>query len=284
MKLAENLFSGPIRRFRPIALPLLLSTLAVPAFAAPASLSDGNSSISVDPSTSHILTGWLVDGKNQLSMQSFWYRVGAIGGESALGTLALVDQVQASSSSLYVKYANGQFSVETTYSLVGGADGSGTANLSQQVKITNLSGSSLDFHFFQYSDFDLTGTSAGDTVQMGQNLQGNFNEALQTKAGGSLVDTVFTRGGTHGQAALFPTILNSLNDGSPTILNGNAGPTTGDATWAVQWDQVIAAGGSLLIGIDNNIQLIPVPEPSAAALIPFGFAALFVVKRFRRRS
>ena len=284
MKLAEKLSSGPIRPFRLAALPLLLSTLAVPAFAAPASLSNGNSSISVDPSTDHILTGWLVDGKNQLSMQSFWYRVGAIGGESALGTLALVDQVQASSGSLYVKYANGQFSVETTYSLVGGTSGSGTANLSQQVKITNLGGNSLDFHFFQYSDFDLTGTSAGDTVQLGQNLQGNFNEALQTKAGGSQIDTVFTRGGTHGQVALFPTLLNSLNDGSATILNGNSGPVTGDATWAIQWDQVIASGGSVLIGIDNNIQLIPVPEPSTLALIPFGFAGFFMLKRFRARS
>ncbi len=235
----------------------------------------------VAPDTDHILGAWLIDGKNQLSIQSSWYRVGGVGGEMPISNIPLVNQVQATSSTLYVQYANGQFSVETTYSLVGGTPGSGLANLSEQVKITNLSGSALDFHFFQYSDFDLTGVSAGDTVRLGQNLQGNFMEALQTKPDGVFADTVFTTGATRGEAGLFPVTLNKLNDSSPTTLNNNAGPVTGDGTWAVQWDQVIGAGGALLIGINNNVAIVPVPEPSALAILPLGLGILWISRRFR---
>ncbi|HLP78034.1 MAG TPA: PEP-CTERM sorting domain-containing protein [Candidatus Paceibacterota bacterium] len=262
-------------------LPIVLSTLPLISGAAPATLANGNSSLSADPGTDHILGSWLIDGKNQLSIQSLWYRVGSVGGESAISTIPIVNQVQATSSSLYVKYSNGQFSIETTYSLVGGAPGSGDSNLGTQVKITNLGTTALDFHLFQYSDFDLTGASAGDTVLLGQNLQGGFNEALQTKASGVFADTVFTTGANHGQAGLFPAILNSLNDGNPTTLNNNAGPVTGDGTWAVQWDRTIAAGGTLLVGMNNNISIVPVPEPSTLAMFPLGVAVFMAYRRFR---
>jgi hypothetical protein len=263
------------------ALPLILSSLNLSIQAAPALLSDGNSSVNVNPATGHLVTGWLVDGKNQLSLQNSWYRVGNVGGETSIGSLAIVNQIQATSSSLYIKYSNGQFSIETTYSLVGGSAGSGVANLSEQIKITNLGGSALDFHYFKYADFDLTGVSSGDTVQFGQNLQGGFNEALQTKAGGSFVETVFTTGGTRAEAGTFPGSLNGLNDANPTTLNNNSGPVTGDGTWAIQWDKLIAPGSTFIIGINNNISLVPVPEPSALALVPLGFVILFASRRFR---
>ncbi|HYG22175.1 MAG TPA: PEP-CTERM sorting domain-containing protein [Verrucomicrobiae bacterium] len=264
------------------AVSALVLAAPSPALAAPAKLTDSNSSLVINPTSDQLMTTWLVDGVSQLVLQSFYLRVGSVGGESALSTLPLISQSQPTANTLNVLYGNAMFSIETSYSLVGGSSGSGVSSVSEQVKITNLSGSALDFHFFQYADFDLAGSSANDTVQLGKNIQGFYNEALQFKPSNlGTVDTVLTSGANHGQVSSFPTILNSLNDGAPTTLNDNSGPMTGDATWAFQWDRLIAAGDSFIIGIDKNLYLVPIPEPSIFALGALG-AAFMAMKRRNR--
>jgi hypothetical protein len=64
-----------------------------------------------------------------------------------------------------------------------------------------------------------------------------------------------------------------LND-----VNGPVGP--GDVTWALQWDLIIPAGGSLGISKDKSRHINFVPEPSSLALA--GLSA--VVLAFRRKN
>jgi hypothetical protein len=166
--------------------------------------------------------------------------------------------------------------------LLGGANGSGGSDIGEQIKIKNLTASPLTFHFFQYTDFDLNGDFAGDTVELGKNLMNQFNQALQTKGNIHFADTVISPGASHGQAGIGQTIFNSLIDNSPTTLTDYAGPITGDATWAFEWDPTIAAGGSFNISIDKN--QYSVPEPSTWSLIPMGLMAFGMMRRNRRSS
>src|SRR5439155_15272715 len=126
----------------------------------------------------------------------------------------------------------------------------------------------LPFHFFQYSDFDLGGTTGGDTVQLGKDNFGRFNEALQTKGALFTSETGVTPGADHGEAAFFNTTLVKLNDANPDTLNDNAGPVgPGDVTWALEWDPIIAGGGDYLISKQKFLQI---PEPFSLVLISLG--------------
>ena len=263
------------------AVSMLLSFAPLATHAASQKLYDNNSSVIINPTSDQAVTSWLVNGVSYMPLQGFYYRVGGVGGESAISTIPLVNQTLLSANSLSVTYANALFSLEATYSLVGGAPGSGEASLSEQIKVTNLSGSNLDFHFFQYADFDLAGTFTGDTVQLGKNLQGLYNEAFQYD-GDTIADTVVTPGANFGQVSAFPVLLNELTDNLPTTLNGASGPLTGDVAWAFQWDRVLAAGGSFIIGIDHAIYAAPVPEPTTFAILGLS-TLLFAINR-RKRS
>ena len=76
--------------------------------------------------------------------------------------------------------------------------------MGEQISISNLTASPLDFHFFQYADFDL---SAADTV-----IFTNANTVDQSGGGLRLSETVVTPVPSHREAAFFPITLNKLND------------------------------------------------------------------------
>ena len=125
-------------------------------------LTDGNSTVTIKADSSYGMKNWTVDGQDQLYRQWFWYRVGSRGGEKGLNQLKLVSADQTSDSSLTTLYQmNCKFNIEVSYALTGGAAGSGMSSVNESIKITNLSNDPLDFHFFQYVDFDLGGSGAG---------------------------------------------------------------------------------------------------------------------------
>ncbi len=86
----------------------------------------------------------------------------------------------------------GQFSLQVVYSLVGGANGSGTADLTEQIKIQNRP-CALAFNFFQYANFQLGGP--GQRQQPGgatrdQPQVAGDNEALVTTGNIALTENV----------------------------------------------------------------------------------------------
>ncbi|MDB6113004.1 MAG: hypothetical protein JWR69_4754 [Pedosphaera sp.] len=277
MKDATNYLTGKLLSLRLLAFALAFPAFVLPCKAQVYNLTDNNSAVKVDVGTQAGMSQWAVDGQNQLHQQWFWFGIGN-GPEAAINTISAATVTTPDARTLYTTYANLQLSIEVDYSLTGGFAGSGSSHIGEVIRIQNLSSSSLSLHFFQYSDFDLAGTPGNDTLQLGLNGQGRFYDAFQSEGTLAFHETVVTPGANHGEAALFGQTLGELNDLTQTTLNNSLGPVgPGNATWALQWDLTIAAGGTALISKDKTIEIAP--EPSTFVLTGLGLLACVLLKR-----
>jgi hypothetical protein len=242
------------------------------AFATIVTLTDGNSSFAVDMNSQAGAYQWLVDGTNQLYQEWFWYRVGA-NPQQSIDTLTLTAFSNPDPRLLQLTYAGNGFQIIVQYTLLGAAPGSGTSDVSEQIAILNTTSSPLDFHFYMYSDFDLGGTPAGDSVTLP-----SAHEAIQVDAATGMVsDTVVTQTPQEWEADYFANTLNRLNSGVPITLNDTSSAGPGDVTWAFEWDKVLTgnvSGGTLTISADKNISTLPVPEPTSLILVGGGLLGL----------
>ena len=170
---------------------------------------------------------------------------------------------------------------EVSFKLDGGVLGSGASDLAESISITNTSESTpLDFHFFQYTNFDLEGTAGGDSV-----VFVNANAVQQFEESSRLTESVITPAASHREAAFLSTTIDKLNDGvattlSDTPLNTVVGP--GDVTWAFQWDFTIQPNTTVQISKDKNLQAVP--EPSSWLLLAIGSALLLAFRVREQRG
>ena len=257
--------------------------LVTPADATTFTLTDLNSSAQIDDASQNGMFNWTVNGVNQLAQQWFWYRTGSTGGQSSIDTLPLLAAAASDTNgngqndTLFLSYGStSALQIDVRYTLRGTA--SSGSDMQEQINITNNSTTStLDLHFFQYSNFDLNGTPAGDTVSLI-----NANTVRQSKTGALISETVTTPAANHYELGLTtdsPNTLTRLNSGSPiTLLDGATTRGPGDATWAFQWDRSLAPGASLQISKDKNLAI---PEPGTLALIATGFAGLAFLRKRR---
>jgi PEP-CTERM motif len=267
-----------------LAIGVFVAAMGAPAWAAPVSLIDSNSVADFSTNTQAGAFSWTVDGIQQLSQQWFWYRIGNTA-EQSIDTLPILSQALSDATgdgfndTLFTKYNGAGFTLSLKYSLQGGSVGSGASDLGEQISIHNSSGHSLDFHFFQYSNFELNGTPANQTAVFTNN-----NQVEQVRVGGTgtLSETVITPVPTHREIAFFPATLNALNDGSPTTLTDTPIGTVigpGNVTWAYQWDVTIANNATFQISKDKALSFVP--EPSALLMAGMGLLGLvsFVARR-----
>lgn len=266
-----------------VFLALAVLAAAPQARAQIVNLTDGNSVAQINVGSQAGMFNWSVSGLSQLTQQWFWYRLGSTGPQASIDTVSAPTVVLTGTRGLTTTYANNNFSISIDYLLTGGtmvAPGQ-TANsdIGETIRIINTSQTVLPFHFFQYSDFDLGGPG-GDTVQLGKNLFGLYNEAYQTDgAGAALTETVTTPGANRGEAAFFNATLVALNTVPGYILDNNAGPVgPGDVTWALQWDFNLNPGASFIISKDKFLSVL-IPEPSVLALVGLGVVSLLLRRR-----
>ena len=261
-----------------VGIGLVMALACMTATADPIVLQSLNSSASIDPSSQAGMYNWTVDGVNNLYQQWFWYRIGNESSEKSIDTLNLVSaQSLGGLASLSYVSANRSFEVDITYSLLGGRANTHTSDLGEQIAIRNLSNGNLDFHFFQYSDFDLNGNSAGDTAS-----HPNKNTIDQSKNSQILSETVVTPAPNHWQIDYYPNILALLdNTQADTLSDGTTPLGPGDPSWAFEWDDVIGVNQDLVISKDKLIR--PIPEV-ASSLGLFGLALVgirFISRRCR---
>ncbi|MBW4631240.1 MAG: hypothetical protein KME30_04855 [Iphinoe sp. HA4291-MV1] len=269
-----------------------LGITARPAKSAVLALSDNNSIAAFEPSFSNNPTNngilfWTVDDVNQLFQNTFWYRVGSGGSEKSINSLNLIDLIQPSANQISATYAGTDFKIAIDYRLNGNANGSGISNLLENITIQNTgnTGSNpLDFHFFNYTDFDLNENSTEDTVTIGRGIT-TVSDSI------TLAKEVVTPANRYQLAPVFD-ILNSLEDDAPTTLTNFSGPLTGDTAYAFEWDFTLAPGESFSITANKSISRVPEPTMTPSLI---GFSGLMLLcwlyltqirskKRFRPES
>jgi hypothetical protein len=266
----------------------------VPACAGTISLIDGNSDVTLDPSSPAGVSGWTVDGVNQLFQQWFWYRIGDSGPQFSIDSLGLSSSSQVTQSQASVTYSGSNgLSIKVTYLLTGGAPNSGSADLGESIAITNNSATSQDVHFYQYSNFTLdtpttSSSAAMDTVQFQ-----NSNAVDQTNGSETLAETVITPKPNYRETGFVPVLLNEISNDPAYQLDevndnsSDAAKGPGDVSWAYEWDRTIAPGSTFIISKDKGLSgVVPLgtPEPSSIVLLAAGFFSLTVVARRRLRG
>ncbi|MBX7168703.1 MAG: hypothetical protein K1X74_20370 [Pirellulales bacterium] len=287
LHLKDELMQSKLKYLLSCGVLLSLAFLATPAHAAIMTLIDHNALVEVDPTSQSGLSTWTVDGIDHMYQQWFWYRQGNVA-EKSIDTLPLVTsnvfdpEFDGSDNGFFARYqqpgVNG-FRLDLLYTLLGGDNGSGTADLAEQIRIRNTGETTLNLTFFQYCDFDLSSVPAGDTGA-------SFNANSVTQSNGVVVvaETVVTPVPARREVNLFSNTLTALNDGVATNLNNNAAALDGDVTWAFQWDITLPVGGTFIISKDKHIQTILVPEPSSALLAGLGLMGLVPLTRRMRRK
>jgi len=256
-----------------LAATLLISS---GAWASAVTLENGNSTLSIDPASVAGDSSWVVDGKNLLAKQWFWYRVGGSGPEASIDAIGAPTSVTVSDGDgdnlndravLKYAYTAGNFRITVDQMLTGGTAGSGVSDISVVIKITNLGNTKMDFHLFQLCDLDLD--AAGDTVAIS-----GGNTADQS-GGMSLASESVVTTPSHHAVGLDGSLLTALNDASATTLDDSNGPVTGNAQWAFQWDFSINPGSTAIVSKDLTV----VPEPATMVLLALGGLVTF-----RRRN
>lgn len=263
-------------------------------------LKESNSQVNLDTASDAGMFDWLVDSVDQIKKQWFWYRTGNGDFESPINSLfqqsVVTSKVPLFSPSpdpnrVKVTYtdaanvANSTFQIDVTITLLGGNPGDHTSTISEDIRIKNLSNAPLDFHFYQYTDFDVLGTAAGDTINL---VNPGFNTARQSEGIGNISDEVVTPAPDHFEVGEAAAILAKLNNLSVDLLNDSTGPLVpNDAAWAYQWDRSLAAAGNpgntLQISLKKTVSFTenpPIPEPTTAGLM--GLMGLALLRRSRR--
>jgi hypothetical protein len=266
------------------ATPLVASlAMVAKTHASVINVTSGSSTVTLD--TAQGMTGWSINGTSELSSQQFYYRIGAVGGQTLLESNALTGTNTSTPGIATLSYSNTFFTTGISYLLSGGA-GNSPSTLNETVDVSNQTASPVTLEFFKYADFDLNGQSANQTVSI-TNSAGT-STAVQFDAS-MLVESYTTGQGNTAppnevEAGVASTLLGKID--SPTVpytLDGalTAGPA--DVAWAYEWDVTLAASGnngsSLLISIPTTIQ--PVPEPATIGLGAAGLAMLAMRRKKR---
>lgn len=233
--------------------------------AAVITLTDYNSSASINTSTG--MYDWTVDGVDHMWNQWFYYQIGD-GASASIGTLPLLES-SSDGNDADLSYGNDFFTIDVSYTLYGGSPGSGISDMAESIRIINICNEPLDFHFFQYTDFDL-GATITDTGAM----LANANTVVQWDESVVVAETVVTPSPNYWQIGYYPDVLNSLGT---NLTNATSPLYNGDLEWAFQWDRTLAAGGSFVISKDKLIG--PVPEPMTMLLLGLGLLGVGLVRR-----
>jgi hypothetical protein len=251
------------------------------------SLASGNSTVSIKTSGAGASWNeWTLDGLNYLVQQSYWYRVGASGPEKPLEALPSAYTVTKSdplepADIAKITYTGPGFKVILSYWLTGGDSAGENADMALGIKIQNTSSSAnLNFHFFQYSNFDLGGKGPNQVAEFKE-----LGRVRQTDQHSLYEETVVTSAPSRYEIGTPSGLLGKLNDGVASNLS-NA-PAVGtwtspnDIAWAMQWDRTIAKSSAFLISEDTLID--PVPEPAGIVLGGTALAAVVLARARRSR-
>ncbi len=270
-----------------LAMALVLAVgsqaLAVPVDTI-VTLTDGDSTVEIDPVSSAGMKDWKIGDTDHLNQQWFWFRT-SLGGVYDDKEYS-IDQISApaiNKPAAYVAeivYADNNIEAQVTYTLTDEPGLLGGSDLLEIVRVTNNSGEAMTLTFIQYSDFEL----GGDATDTDLAVVANSAEQKDTTKGALMSETVVNLSNlVTSEVGYDSATLTKLTDGDMDDLDGSTLLTVdGDMTWAFQWEKQLAPGEALLFSKNKHISIVPggdepVPEPAGLGLV--GIALLAVRKR-----
>lgn len=280
------------RRWRLGGVGVLIGMAALvlavgPAWATSYTLTDLNSvaELCVTPSGTAGAPGvmsWNVDGVNQIKRQWFWFRIGNTAAETPLDNLTLMRTKQNDNTdedgidSLTLTYQGQGLKATILYQLNGAAFGSRESVINETITLTNVGSSTLDLHFFQYTDANLGDSAGNDVLSMM-----NRNTILQTGSGSdhTLMETVVTPAATYYDLASASFLYGEMTDSAATTLGDHGSTVAGDVAWAYQWDFQLTPNGSFSIGEADRIGHAPEPLTMTALFAAVAGLGAYVRKR-----
>lgn len=274
------------------ALALGLAAGAGPAWSVPVTLEDGSALVEVDAAGADGLTAWTVNGVQHLRTQRLFVRVGDAGPETPAHLLDLDAQVASDTDAdgkddtLFLRWLDPQerFRLEVRFALDGTpfapVEAGAASDLATQITLSNTSGAPLDVWLFQYTDVDLLGSFVDDAALWTPAGAAN-TVAVSDATGLARYESVFTRRPDAIEASVFDALLASLGDGAATALSG-ALSAEGDVTLGAAWSALLAPGGSLLVSQDQQVRVVPIPEPGTGVLVAGGLALGAALRRRAR--
>ncbi|WP_082021115.1 putative Ig domain-containing protein [Geobacter anodireducens] len=231
-------------------------------------LSSKNSTVNFEDASTYGVYGWTIDGKQIVSQLGFYCRVGTSGPEYPLisndvdaeGMFTVARPAnQADPAALALVYTalDGTYSVEVAYRLTGGATGTKRSTLKRAVTINNHRGSPLDFHFYAYSDYDLSLPFSNDNVAIvgKRAFQSGFTSSSDKNGNGYSVVQSSTLPPSRYGVDMTQFIGLLANGSTPYNLDNFGGPytnTNADVQFALQWDLAIPANGSVSFEIADE--------------------------------
>ena len=257
-----------------------------------ASISSGNSSLTINPSSSSApyISQWLIDGVDQFGGTP-------VGGDNIQfnnGTSFVgVNSLNLQSSNFtgpvglatYTGVFEGyNFSISIQDTLAGGAPGSGTASINESITVKNLGVvtavqtnivATPTFTIQDVVDYNVNGTAPNDTLTLSPSP--TPNTAVQTDPTGAQVTYISTP----------PTTWELISNGSSSMT---LGPETGNEAFLFNWQLPVAPGNTSIIsitetasGINTPPTSIPLPSAAWECLSTLGGLGVFgIVKRVRK--
>ena len=232
-------------------LVLFLVMPLFPPTATPANLTltNGDTSMSIDTDSSYGIYELASGSVNHLYQHWFWYRVGATGPERAMtsATMTLLSETNTSPSSCTIVLATTNFQAHMSINLEDNPSGPNTVGSSITLMVTNTNSvATLDLHLFAYTDFDLNNTIENAWLRI------DGEGAVQAIAG-TVSREVLTPAADAYAVDIYPDLVDHLEDAVTTNLNNSTAMGPADNTYAHQWNVLIDPGNTFTVNINMDV-------------------------------
>ncbi len=142
-----------------LAIGASLALLVSNAQGSTLNLSDENSTVTLDVSSSAGLSSWTVNSTNYANQQWFWYSVDG-GAPVSMNTLSPAVATNPSPDSGKVTYSGSNgLTVQLKYYLTGGSTNT-QSDLDEAIKLINSGSAAHTYKFYEYSNFNLSQVSS----------------------------------------------------------------------------------------------------------------------------